>query len=347
MQIIIVAGGGGTRLWPLSVPSRPKQFAKILDDSSLLEQTYNNLAKDFDVDNIWVATNEAHKDLALKLLPEDFKSERLILEPEKRDTFAAVSANAAVVASKTSDEEPLIFVPCDDYMQNQSSVDIFNEYLGKIGESLQKDEFDFIITMIKPNFANPNYGYVEIDLQDHVKCFDKPVAVKSFTQKPDEETAEKFIDAGNYLWNKFNPSFKYSKLKAFLQKNCPEVPPILDKIYSDGESKPENFSQIPKADFDVDVIAKSDKVGGIGLDILWDDIGSWITVEKHLPKLSKNQQQTQVDGSDNKVHLQDSKRKVAFVGVSNLLLVETEEGILVVDPRHSGGMKEVAKYFEE
>ncbi|GAB4149718.1 MAG: mannose-1-phosphate guanylyltransferase [Patescibacteria group bacterium] len=346
MQIVISCGGGGTRLWPLSNQQTPKQFAPILDGESLLAKTYRRLTKKFNSSQIWVTTNQLYRDLVIDILPEDFDSSHVLTEPEKRDTFAAIAAGAAVVAKHTSRQEPLIFLPCDDWLPYESDEDKFNDSLLLIEQALNSDNFDFVTVGIKPAYPNPQLGHLEIDSELSHTAYQEVVPVKSFKEKPDMITAVRFAESGNYFWHKHNPSFTFDSLVRNLKLHMQEAVEVVEKIYTDGEIDPVTYGQLPKTSIDYAMLEKAERIGMIAMDIVWEDIGNWEVVNKYLPGLDTNVKQFEIMGQGNKVKLSDSSRKVAFVGVSNLMLIESPEGILVIDPRYNSETKKVAEYFE-
>jgi mannose-1-phosphate guanylyltransferase len=346
MQIIIVAGGGGTRLWPLSNTKTPKQFVPIIDDESLLRKTYKRLLRDFKKEQIWVNTNKKYFNKAKNCLPEDFPEGNLILEPEKRDNYAAVISAAAVVSNKSGENEPLIFIPCDDLLVDEQSINNFNKSLEKIAVSLRKAEFDIITAGVKPTYGCTNYGYIQIEEKDIQSCFEKPVPVINFKEKPDEETAEKFYKSGNYLWNKFNHSFTFGKLKEKLRKLDPETLKIVEEFEKEGKISKKRYAKIPKIAFDYAVLERAESLGVVGMDISWEDLGNWEVVEKYLPNIGDQVNHIEVGGKNNKIRSIYSSKKIAFVGLSDMLLIESEEGLLVIDPKNSKEIKKVSEYFD-
>lgn len=346
MQIIIVAGGGGTRLWPLSTNITPKQFVNIIGQESLLSRTYNNLLKDFKKENIWINTNSKYTSNVLQILP-DFNPLHIIAEPEKRDSFAAVATSAAIVSANTSKDETLVFIPCDDWLSNEVSIKEFNNCQRKIDTAIQSSQYKIMIAGIKPTSPNINYGYIEIDSHDKLRVFDTNTTVRSFKEKPDLETAKHFLEQGNYLWNKFNFAFTYKNFARIIKNIDENVYKTLSLIHNKKQVDSNLFAMLPVIAFDFFVLEKLHSgLGVVGMDINWDDLGNWETVAKYLPDLEDVKGKMQLDGVNNKVKLLDERKNVAFVGVSNLLLIETESGILVVDPRNTGKIKDVAKYFD-
>jgi mannose-1-phosphate guanylyltransferase len=345
MQLIINAGGTGTRLWPLSTNSNPKQFAKLIDEEVLIVKTYNRLIEHFDSNSIWISTNIRFVDLVKKHLP-DFPLERIIIEPEKRDTFASVCSNAAVVASKVGHEEAIINIQSDNFIYPEDNS-TYAQALKNITHSLELNEFDLITCGIKPAFANTQLGYVEIDIENKERVYNKPCKVKQFREKPDLETAQEFVTNGNFFWHWGTYSFTYKSLLKMINEYMPKYFNLTEKIRQKGSITSEDYSQFEKISWDYAINEKCQNMGIIVLDIYWDDIGTWQTVSKYLPEITNDKNLLQIGGEENKVKTIDSNRKVAFVGVSNLMLIESEEGILIIDPKKSGEVKEVAKFFDK
>jgi len=355
MQIVINAGGKGTRLWPISTPNLPKQFCKILAQKSLLGTTYDRLLQSFQEDNIWISINQKHLGFLKKDLPH-FDSNRVLQEPSRRDTFPAVAAHAAVVASQTSSTEPIVFIACDSLIYPQSKIKTQNLTLQKKVEAVLKNQFEIAVIGVKPTFPSPQFGYIHINKTDQGKCFQEAVKVVSFKEKPSLETAKKYLAEGNYFWNFGSFAFTFDSLMSIVQKNLPNCTTPLKNIFEAGKIDAKNYDLLKKTSFDYAVLENAKHLGMVGMEVGWDDIGGFDTLHKYLPKIKSleekqqvsktNPNHIQVDGKNNKAQLQDPDKKVAFVGVSDLILVETEEGILVCDPKKAKEVKKVSGYFE-
>lgn len=345
MQVIINAGGTGTRLWPYSTNSNPKQFVPLIDSESFLTKTYNRLIDDFDSNQIWVNTNVKFQSLVEQNLPEDFNKSHILTEPEKRDSFAAIISHAALVAGSVGVEETLIFLHAD-HLISEKDWSKFNLALKIVSNSLEKCEFEIITAGVKPKFASTQLGYIKISPENKESCYSKVVKVDSFKEKPDLEIANSFVESGNYLWNLGYFSFTYKNLLKNLRILYPEIVEIVEKFRTSGVIDSESYAKLPKIAFDYAIAEKTTSLGVIGIDTEWEDIGNWEIAAKYISELSQNISQVEFAGSGNKVKLLNKNRKVAFVGVSNLLLVESEEGILVIDPTKSAEVKKAAEYFE-
>lgn len=356
MQIVINAGGQGTRLWPISTKENPKQFCNLILNSSLLQLTFHRLTKNFSKDQIWISTSQDYFELVKQQLPEiDVK--QILLEPERRDTFPAVIAHSALVASKTSTQESIIFINSDQYIAPDKSIENHNQALLKIDQELQAENFDLMVVGIKPTFASTNYGYIQIATSDIKESFEKGVEVSQFKEKPNLETAEHFLVEKNFFWNFGSFSFKYDNLLKILNENKPESLPFLKNIFQKKKIDLEDFKNLEKTSFDYAVLEKVKNLGMVAMELqVWDDIGNFDTLYNYLPNVISDKEaykieeklninHYQIKGKGNKVKISDKNKKVAFVGVSDLMLIETKDGILVIDPKYSNLVKNVANYF--
>ena len=282
-------------------------------------------------------------------MPEEFPRDHILYEPEKRDTFPAFTSHAAIIANRTSWDEPQLFMQSDHIIEDRESQLVFNQTLIKIAQTLIDPEstFDVIALAVKPLYPSTQYGYFELTEPDLVNSFTEVVPVKRFKEKPNYETAEHFIQTGRFLWNVSPSCFTFRRLMQNVQIHQPSATPILNEFAESGLIKPELFAKLPKTSFDFGLVEKLEKIGVMGMRISWEDIGNWEVVKNYLTFLGSEGPHFEVGGINNAVKLADNSRKVAFVGVSNLLLVDSPEGILVIDPRFSSEIKKVAEYFEK
>ncbi len=349
MQIVINAGGTGTRLWPISTKTTPKQFVELFDNQTLLSKTYNRLRQSFVPEQIWVTVNQSHYNTARQILPGEFADSHILTEPEKRDTFAAVVAHSAVVSHFAGIDEPIVFLNSDQLiLPEEQASQKQNQALNIINNSLLHNEFDIVVIGIQPTFPATQYGYIQIHPEDKHLYLTKVVKVLSFKEKPDQKTAEDFLQKGNYLWNFGSFSFCFSRLENILTQLYPEILPAIKSIQTNGQIDLHNFRQLPKTAFDYAVLEKINNLGVIGIDFeVWEDIGTWEILAQYLPDLNQFQNHKQFAGSGNKVKTIYPHKKIAFVGVSNLLFVETEEGILIADPKYTNEIRKVTEWSEE
>lgn len=346
MHIIINAGGSGTRLWPLSTKEGPKQFIGLIDEESLLIKTFNRLRDTFAIDQIWINTNQQYFNLVKTLLPPDFPESHILLEPEKRDSFAAIIAHAAVVAHHVGSNVPLVFLASDHFIPTRDNQ-IFNATLARMGWAVSQRQFDLVVAGVKPTKPDTQLGYIQVNSQNQHQLFEDVVKVQLFKEKPNLETATEYFESGNFLWNLGYFGFAFDDIFRLVTRFWPDVAPVLEEIFHSGSITPELFTKIPKIAIDYALVEKAQNIGVVGMNIAWEDIGNWAVVKHHLPDISNQELFLEIAGSGNAVKVTQKSRKVAFVGVSGLLLVESEEGILVIDPKYSAETKKVAEYFEQ
>lgn len=347
MQIVITAGGAGTRLWPISTKQKPKQFVDILGEKSLFKRVYDNVVSEFSPNDVWVLGVEEYKDLIIEELPDYFNKEQIILQPYNRDTYPALCVATAMIAHKKGVDEPIMLLPCDDYLPNYRSIKNLLKAIKSIKNSLNEGKFDVVIAGVQPTYANTNYGYVKVKLEDKFNSFKNPVKVLEFKEKPDLKTAKEYVETGEYLWHKFNPSFIPKNFLQGLQTIDEKAYKTIQNIIKKGSYTLEEFESFEKTALDYALLEKSKNLGVMGLDIEWEDLGNWSLVEKYLPNIDPNDpQRIEVDARGNKI-LGFNNKKVGFVGVNNLLLVESEAGVLIMDTRDIENIKKVSEKFSK
>ena len=340
---VIMAGGVGSRFWPVSTPENPKQFHDMLGTGkSLLQQTYSRLQNLIPEGNILISTNEKYKALVQKQLPNS-SDRQLVLEPAMRNTAPAI-LYASLKIYQQNPNAVILIAPSDHWIEKE---DRFIEDLQTAFTHCE--QHDVLMTLgIKPTYPNTGYGYIQF-IQD--KSVVK--SVNQFTEKPDLEKAKSFITDGNYLWNAgiFIWSAK-SILKAF-QKYLPEMYELFnqgkhvwntdfeDDFIRDTYPKASNIS------IDYGILEKSDNVKILPVDIGWNDLGTWGALHQ---KLDKDKQGNAVvnadayfeDASGNMIRTQSGK-KVVIKGLHNFIVVEND-GILVILPKdEEQSIKELSK----
>lgn len=343
MQIVINCGGAGTRLWPLSTQETPKQFVALIDDESFLQKTVNRLLKHFDKDQLWINTQESYKKHVLKHVGEFVREDHILTEPMKRDNYPAIVSHAALIAGKVGGDEPLIFVHADHWV-NSGDISIWNNGIQNLGDSCSRGEFSLITAAVYPLHANTQLGYIEIDQSDK-GISNHVVPVKQFKEKPDLATAQSFIDSGNFVWNLGYFGFTYNSIIKFIRSKYPDHADIFDSFKEAGDIDAGQYEQLPAIAFDNAVAEVIDSLGVIVMPIDWEDIGNWAVVKKHLPP-SEEKNHIQVSSSDNIIKSVNTQKQIALIGVHDLIVVDTEDALLIVHPDHVAEVKQVAKYFQ-
>ena len=333
MKIILLAGGGGTRLFPLSRARFPKQFLKVTGDESLFTQTVQRFLAVTDARNLVVITNQAHEHLVKAELAACGAAEaHVALEPEGRNTAPAIALAAAWCRDKlgATAEEVLFVTPCDHVIR---PVDVF---AAGVLEAVKLASQGSIVTFgITPTGPETGYGYIQAG-----ESVNGAFAVTSFREKPDRETAEKYVASGNYYWNSGMFGFTMGR---FLQELAAQQPEISELTAQPVDTVLEQFARMPEVSIDYGIMEKADDVLVIPLTAYWNDIGSWDAIYDVLGK----------DGAGNAVKgdcinigctntlILSHRHLVAGIGLEDMLVVETADAILVAKKGESQKVKEV------
>ena len=337
MKGIVLAGGAGTRLWPLSRKKYSKQFLKLVDGIPLLDSTYTRLLNFLSPEDIITITNKDYyfyvKDSCDKLSPKMAKN--IISEPVGKNTAPAIAlaVEFAIDKLKANPDEVAFVFPSDHIIK---PVDKFREYL-HIGQNAAEN--NYLVTFgIKPTSPETGYGYIKAGV--NLGKFNK---VEQFTEKPDLQTAKEYLNSGKYFWNAGIFAFKISTFLNELKKYQPE---IYNNIGNGYDSMVANFSKMPSISVDYAIIEKSKRVAVVPMDLVWNDIGSWDSFYKINKKDDKqNVLIGDVRALDTKNSLiLSNKRLVATVGLEDAIVIETDNAVFV---SKLGKGQEVKKLLEE
>lgn len=340
MKIVILCGGSGTRLWPISRTLFPKQFCQLFGKESLFQKTVSRNASL--ADSYSVVINQEQYFMGLDQMEEMklHKAQQFILEPMGRNTAPAI----AIAAFASNPTDILLIVPSDHLIENQV------DYEGAIKKAQELALQGKLVTFgIKPTSAETGYGYIES------QGFD----VTSFKEKPNQETAEKYVKAGNYFWNSGMFCFKAETFLAELQKYAPDIYQSCLATFKNAKSdsvirlNSEDMKAIRSESIDYAVMEKSKLVKVIPADIGWSDLGSFDSLYEALPKDDQGNTQSENAihlGSQNNLIIGD-KRLISTIDVSDLMIVDTSDALVVAKKGSTQKVKdlvaEVKKKFPE
>ncbi|PWN05944.1 mannose-1-phosphate guanylyltransferase [Rhodohalobacter mucosus] len=342
---VIMAGGSGTRFWPKSTQSLPKQFLNLFGDQTMIQDTVSRLEGAIGPESVVVVTNDDYTSIVEEQLPE--VNEKFIIgEPVARNTAPCVAAAAAILHNEDPDSV-MVVLPADHVIGKPTG---FRRVLDLAVETA-RSENSLVTIGIKPNRPETGYGYIRFDA-DRVNGPDNEdvYSVKNFTEKPDKETAEQFLSSGDYLWNSGMFIWKTSAILEAIKEYLPEIFILTEELMMSDCSKEdldEFYTACPSISIDYGIMEKAEKVHVVPGDFEWNDVGSWTAVHELSPKDENGNAAggalTSIqDSVNNLIHTQSNKL-IALVGVENLAVVETDNAILVVNLKEAQGVKKVVE----
>ena len=352
---VILAGGSGQRLWPLSILNDPKQVRPILGQQTLLQLTYDRLLTGFDVKNIFAIYTQNLQEIISSQI--DLSKNNLIAEPKRRET--AVAIGLAAVHLLLRDPEAIIVTVNSDAFIKETE-----EYLNILKQaSLVVDDHPdkFLLIGIKPSYPETGYGYIHLAPQV-IQEIDKyqVYSVQQFKEKPDLETAKQYIAAGDYLWNPAMFVFKAKALLEWYKKFLPEIYQSLMKIQAALETDDqevyskilqEEYEKLEPISIDYGLLEKLDQMLVMPAELTWADIGHWRTLRdvqlqaQNLTNIS-NSQHVGLDSKNNLLYSANNKL-IATIGVENTVLVETDEVIFLCSADRAQDVKELLKKLSD
>jgi len=348
---VILSGGSGTRLWPLSREQYPKQLLALLNDKTLIQNTVLRLQGVKGVESPLVVCNDSHRFIVAEQLRQiNREPSGIILEPAGRNTAPAI-AIAALHACRNGDDPILAILPSDHVVRDLA---VFRQALEKGAELAQQG---CLVTFgIVPNAPETGFGYIK----RHAEALAEPEGkelpfaykIESFVEKPDAATARKFLESGHYTWNSGMFLFKASSIQEEMERHCPDILASCREAVK-GARSDLDFTRLDEKAFlscrpdsiDYAVMEKTARGVVVPLDAGWSDVGSWQALwQLGLPDDHGNVLRGDVilqDCQDNFVYA--DSRMVAAVGVKNLVVVETPDAVLVADRGQAQRVKEIAE----
>ena len=335
MYGIILAGGSGSRLWPLSRELYPKQLLNLNSDKSLLQSTFERLKNCMPKENIINITNTKHLSNVRMQLSNITDSPVILSEPVAKNTAPAIVVAVKYIMQKSNSDPVIIAVPSDQFIKNNEK---FYETVKK-GEKLAQD--GFLVTFgIKPDYPETGYGYINTSekLGDGFK-------VKEFIEKPNLETAKKYLQDGTHFWNSGIFMFKASTLIKEIEKHAANIAKITEEIdFSKSDEIPFiTFDKMPSISIDYALMEKSDKIALVKLESDWNDLGSW----QSIYDVSKKDENGNVfighvlDKDSKNSFVYASSKLVATIGLEDTIIVETEDAILACKKDQAQNVKHI------
>ena len=351
--VVIMAGGTGKRLWPLSRQSRPKQVLKLLDGQTLLRCCFDRLTPMFDQRNIIVLTNAGYADLVRENIPE-LPYGNVIAEPGVRDTAGAIGL-AATILTKYDPDATMAVVTADQLIE---PAEVFQKAMTDALTFIHKNEDALITFGIQPMFASTQLGYVELGpVKACPDCAGEVYTVNSFKEKPDSATAAEYVASGRYCWNSGMFVWKAKTILRNLSEFLPASVEPLQRIQSnwDGPNQAETlrewFLQMPKISIDFAVMEKAKNVCAIRLDCRWLDMGSFAALADIISSDENNNivvagHSELLDSKNNIVVTEDEGHLIAVIGLENMVVAHSPDATLVCHVDETGRLKELLELIK-
>jgi mannose-1-phosphate guanylyltransferase len=351
---VIMAGGTGKRLWPLSRQKRPKQVLKLIDGQTLLRCCYERLTPIFDTKNIIVLTNAAYVDKVRENLPE-LPPDNVIAEPAVRDTSSAIGLISTVL-TKHDPNASIVVVTADQIIK---PLEILQQALKDALAFINNNPETMITFGIQPTFASTGLGYINcINAREYPGCKNKIYSVEAFKEKPNEQTAAEYIKSGQYFWNSGMFVWKAKTILNNLHKFLPEAAEPLDRIQAawgtpnQQKTLQEWFIKLPKISIDFAVMEKADNVHAIKLDCQWLDLGSFPALADIIcPDTDNNivisETSELFDCKNNIIVTEDKGHLIAAIGAENMVVVHSPDATLVCPIDRTDKLKDLLELIKQ
>ena len=323
LYAVIMAGGIGSRFWPVSTSSFPKQFHDMLGTGeSLLQKTHSRLAKGIPSENIWVLTNERYRDQVLQQI-EGMSTNQVVLEPAMRNTAPCILLSALKI-SKINPNALMLVAPSDHWIEDEAA------FMSDVITCFDAcSEEDMLVTLgIQPTFPNTGYGYIESD--DSATSEIKKVL--QFREKPDYETAKEFLAAGNFFWNAGIFIWRVKSIIKAFQEHLPEMYALFasgNAVFNTSEEKQfvdEHYGKSENISIDYGILERAENVFVKQATFDWNDLGTWGALHNKLDK----------DPNENAVvraipHLKDAEGNMVYSSKEKLIVVDGLKDYIIVD----------------
>ena len=346
---VIMAGGRGERFWPKSRNSCPKQFLSLTKDGeTMIQKTVNRLLPLVEKEDIFIVTNESYIPLVNKQLP-DIPNENILAEPCARNTAPCIALAAAVI-NKKYDDAVMLVLPSDHLIGYEDL------YIGTLKKAVTAamNGSNLVTIGITPTYPETGYGYINFSKQT-LPAMPDAYKVARFVEKPDLDTAKEYLSSGKYLWNSGMFVWKVSSIKSNLKAFMPDIYEGAEKIgeaygtdkFSDVLCK--EFTAFRSESVDFGIMEKADNIYTIPGSFGWDDVGNWLAVERinETDEASNYIEGNVISINSKRSTICGGKRLIASVGVEDIIVVDTDDAVLICSKKNTQDVKKVIAQLKE
>lgn len=349
IQVVIMAGGAGTRFWPLSREKRPKQFLPIVSDKTMIEETVHRLLRRVRLSNIYTIANLEQTQVIRDLLP-NLPDENLLIEPKGKNTAPSLMLATAWIYLRNP-KAILAALPADHIIKDTS------EFLKKLeAGAAAAAKGDHLITFgIPPTFPATGYGYIQFSRENPIRILDEPFyKVQEFKEKPEYEQAKTFLEKGNYFWNSGMFIWQADVFVQKLERHAPPMFPywkkILDALKNNNETQMASiFEEIPSISIDYALMEKAEGVlmskGNFG----WSDVGAWSSLADSWPqdKEGNARRGESIILDSQNCLLYNPHKLTALIGVKDLIVVDTDDALLISHKDQDQRVKDIVEKIKQ
>lgn len=340
---LIMAGGKGTRFWPLSTEEKPKQFLNLIGEDTMIQMTVNRIKPIIPIDRIFVCTGKKYVDLVKEQLPE-LPETNIIVEPEGRNTAPCIALSAFIIKRYYKDAN-MVVLPSDHLIKDEEE---FRNIIESANDFIDSNQDSIITLGMQPTRPETGYGYIRCGNEERKRNGYTIVKVDAFVEKPNKEKAQKYLCDGNHLWNGGMFIWSVDNILNQISKYSPDTYNSLEKLSGAKENEVQNIinSKYPKTEaisIDYAVLEKSKDIYVIPSDFGWDDVGSWEALDRYRDKDEAGNvlvgNTKTLNGENNLVI--SSNNSVVVEGLSDIYVIENDGKILVGHKSNVKNVKEL------
>lgn len=340
---LIMAGGKGTRFWPLSTEEKPKQFLNLIGEDTMIQMTINRIKPIIPIERIFVCTGEKYVDLVKEQLPE-LPEKNIIVEPEGRNTAPCIALSAFII-KKYYDNANMVVLPADHLIKDENE---FREVIKSANEFIDTNESSIITLGMEPTRVETGYGYIRYGSEERKRNNHSVIKVDAFVEKPNKEKAQQYLNEGNYLWNGGMFLWSVDNILNQINKYSKDTYYSLEKI---NECSEENLQQVINTNYknteetsiDYAVLEKSNDIYVIPSNFGWDDVGSWEALDRYREKDESGNvlvgSAKVLDSESNLVI--SSSHDIVVEGLSDIYVIESNGKILIGQKSNVRNVKEL------
>lgn len=339
---LIMAGGKGTRFWPLSTERKPKQFLNLIGNRTMIQMTVNRVKPIIPIERIFVCTGERYVDLVKEQLPE-LPERNIIVEPEGRNTTPCIALSAFIIKRYYKDAT-MVVLPSDHLIKDENK---FRNILISADRFVKNNDEAIITLGMKPTRAETGYGYIKYSDEKQVTNSHEFIRVEAFVEKPNREKAKMYINEGNYLWNGGMFLWSVDNILNNIKKYSPNTYEALHLLDSSKKEQIQeiiniNYKNTESISIDYSVLERSKNIYVVPSDFGWDDIGTWKALERYKKK-DKNDNiiegNARVIDSNSNIAMNNGKR-IVMIGIEDVMTLETDDSIFIVNKDYMDNLRD-------